>query len=251
VVSMHDGVVVEGLNLVFAYGTDDIILRGDSFKFRGPGLVTVLGPNGSGKTTFFKVLLGLLRPQEGRVLVNGIDVTGDPVRAGRYMSYVPQLTSLRRDIPVTPLEFVEMALYGRRLRGRARREAAEKLLREVGVSEVLDHTLGELSGGQLQRVLIARALARDTDVLLLDEPLSGIDPRGRENLLDLIWSIARRKLVIMSSHDPVQTLKRSDYFVVFNRGIMAQGSPGDVYKVDILRRAYGTVLEIERCLHVF
>ena len=247
---MHKGVVLIGHNLVFAYGPDDVVLRGDSFEFRGPGLATVLGPNGAGKTTFFKILLGLLKPQKGRVLVNGIDVTGDPARAGRYMSYVPQLSSMRRDIPVTPLEVIEMALRSRGLRGRAVREAAAKLLEEVGASEVVDHTLGELSGGQLQRVLIARALARDTDVLLLDEPLSGVDPKGRESLLNLIGEIARRKLVVMTTHDPVQTLKRSNYFVVFNRGIVAQGSLHDVYKVDILRKAYGTVLEIERCVHV-
>jgi len=247
---MHEKVVLRGRNLVFAYGADDIILKGDSFEFRGPGLVTVLGPNGSGKTTFFKILLGLLKPQEGRVLVNDIDVTGNPLTAGRFMSYVPQLSSVRRDIPVTPLEVVEVMLQSRGLRGRARREAAVKLLEEVGASEVVDHTLGELSGGQLQKVLIARALARDTDILLLDEPLSGVDPRGRESLLELIREIARRKLVVMTTHDPVQALKRSDYFVVFNRGIVAQGSPYDVYKLDILRRAYGAVLEIEKCLHV-
>jgi zinc/manganese transport system ATP-binding protein len=247
---VHRDIVLEGRNLVFAYGADEAILKGDSFEFRGPGLVTILGPNGSGKTTFFKVLLGLLKPQEGRVLVSGVDVTGDPVKAGRFMSYVPQLSSLRRDIPVTPLEVVEAVLRSGGLHGRARREAAVKLLEEVGVSEVMSRTLGELSGGQLQRVLIARALARDTDILLLDEPLSGVDPRGREDLLELVREIAQRKLIVMTTHDLVQVLKRSDYFVVFNRGIVAQGSPYDIYKLDILRKAYGTVLEIEKCLHV-
>lgn len=246
---MHREPSVEVRNLTFAYG-DDIVVDGANFSVEGAGLVTLLGPNGAGKTTFFKLLLGLLKPQEGAVLLNGEEVTGNPVKAGVYASYVPQLSAVRRDLPMTALEAVEAALGGRFDRRERRRRALEAL-KLVGAEHLAYRKLSAMSGGQLQRVMIARALARSTRILLLDEPFSGIDPRGREGLADLIAKLADERLILLSSHDPIFTLNRSKLVVVFNRGIRAMGSPEDIYKFELLREAYGPgVLLIEKCLHV-
>lgn len=237
--------------LSFAYNSETI-LEEESFELSGEGLVTVLGPNGAGKTTFFRILLGLLKPQKGRVLVNGVDVTGDPLRAGRFMSYVPQLSHIDFSFPITGRELVESAVKSvRRCKSSECREAAEEYLAAVGALDFADKRLGSLSGGQLQRILIARALARQTPIMILDEPFSGVDPRGREKILDLILSISGGKMVLLSTHDPVLTINASKEIIVFNRGVKAIGTPREVFKLDLLRKAYGDgVVMIEKCLHV-
>lgn len=246
--SVHNlSIAVE--KVTFAYDSDPV-LSDESFSVSGPGLVTVLGPNGSGKTTLFKILMGVLKPRSGRVLLNGEDVTGDPARAGTHASYVPQLAAVRKDIPMTGLEAVEAALTSR-LRRSERVERAMKALSAVGAENLAERRLSAMSGGQLQRVLVARALARGTPILIMDEPFSGIDPKGREELVDLVAKLATDRLVMISTHDPVLTLNKSKVVIVFNRGVKAIGSPRDVFRLELLKAAYGPgVLLIEKCLHV-
>ncbi|MCC6065176.1 MAG: metal ABC transporter ATP-binding protein [Thermofilum sp.] len=250
VVSVHErrpSLRVE--DLTFAYAGGEYVLEGENLEVEGAGLVTVLGPNGAGKTTFFKLILGLLKPLRGRVYLNGEDVTGDPARAGVHANFVPQLSAVRKDLPATGVEVVEWALRG--YSGEERRRRALEILRSVGAEGFAGKRLSSMSGGQLQRVLIARALARDTPILVLDEPFSGVDPRGREELVELLSKLAESRMVLVSTHDPVLTLKRSRLVVVFNRGIRAVGTPDEVYELEMLRKAYGPgVLVIEKCLHV-
>lgn len=246
---MHVEPSLEVRNLKFAYG-DEVVVDKADLSVEGSGLVTLLGPNGAGKTTFFKLILGILKPLEGVVLLNGEDVTGNPSRAGAHASYVPQLSAVRRDLPMTALEAVEATLPGK-LDRRERRRRALEALSLVGAEHLAHRNLSALSGGQLQRVMIARALARGTRILLMDEPFSGIDPKGREGLADLIAELAKERLVLLSSHDPIFTLNRSRLVVIFNRGVRAVGDPEDVYRLELLREAYGPgVLLIEKCLHV-
>lgn len=235
--------------LSFAYEDGEYVLDNENLEVEGAGLITVLGPNGAGKTTFFRLILGLLKPLKGRVYLNGEDVTGDPARAGVHASFVPQLSAVRRDLPATGVEVVEWAL--RDYRSDERRRRALEILRSVGAEGFAGKRLSSMSGGQLQRVLIARALARGTPILVLDEPFSGIDPRGREGLAELLVKLAGDRMVLVSTHDPVLTLKKSKLIVVFNRGIQAVGTPDEVYELEMLKKAYGPgVLVIEKCLHV-
>ncbi len=253
---MHEKPCVCVENLTIAY-RGEYVFRGDSFTAEGPGLVTVIGPNGAGKTTLFRAITGLVRPLSGRVVVNGEDVTGDPGRAGLHVGYVPQLTHVYRGFPLTGRELVELSLGLRRrppriVTPREVKERAERYLEMVGALGFADRPVSRLSGGQLQRILIARAVARETSVLVMDEPLSGIDPRGKEDIARLIEGLAREKLVFVSSHDPIMFLNRTRYLMVVNRGIKSFGSPRETFRLDLLRQAYGgSVYLIEKCIHVF
>ncbi|NAZ24433.1 MAG: ATP-binding cassette domain-containing protein [Thermofilum sp.] len=239
-------------NVTFHYDEDDKILENENLAVHGPGLVTILGPNGAGKTTFFKVILGLLKPQTGKIFLNGEEVTGNPVKAGRHAALVPQLTAVRRDLPVTGAEIIEFVLRSRRqCSGKSCKEKLRELVEIVGAENYYKKKLSEMSGGQLQRILIARALATGSSILLLDEPFSGIDPGGREYILDFLRKTSREKLILLTTHDPVLTVNFSKMIVIFNKGIKAYGSPDQIFTLDLLRKAYGSsVMMIERCLHV-
>ncbi|MEM1509108.1 MAG: metal ABC transporter ATP-binding protein [Thermofilaceae archaeon] len=241
---------VKVVDLTFAYNSE-YILTDENLELWGPGLITLLGPNGAGKTTFFKLLLGILKPFRGRVYLNGEDVTGNPLKAGVHASLIPQLASVRKDLPVTGYEFVELALRGRGVRKLERKEKVEEALSLVRATDFAEKRISSMSGGQLQRILIARAIAAGTPILVMDEPFSGIDPRGREDISKIIEELGASKLVILSTHDPVFTLNRSKLVVVFNKGVKGVGAPEEVYKLDLLRAAYGPgMLLIEKCLHV-
>ena len=228
------------------------VLSKVNLTFRGAGLIQVMGPNGAGKTTLLRVILGLIKPQHGRVVVNGVDVTGRPQRAGRMIGYVPQLAILDRHYPLTVLEFVELELLLRhrmwpRLSNKETREKAARVLRAVGLDEsVWSKRLVELSGGQLQRSMIARALVHDPPILVLDEPLSAVDPVGKHEISRLIARLAEKKLVILTSHDPLLLLENTSMIVLLNRAVIAAGKPEDVLREDVLRRVYGeAVIYIE------
>jgi zinc transport system ATP-binding protein len=182
----YDGpMILENVNLVIEQG-----------EFLG-----VVGPNGGGKTTLLKLVLGLLVPTQGSVRVMG----QTPSEARRIVGYVPQFAGFRRDFPISVEETV---LFGRlglapTFGGysKADREAARRAMVETEVLEFRKRPLGTLSGGELQRVLIARALATDPTILLLDEPTANIDLRVEKDIFDLLKQINARATIVVVSHD--------------------------------------------------
>lgn len=161
----------------------------------------LVGPNGGGKSTLLRVILGLLAPWAGRVRVFG----EPPARVRPRMGYVPQYASFSRDFPVSVRDVV---LTGRLGRTRAAfgfdtedRRVARQSLDEVELSDLADAPIGKLSGGQLQRVLIARALASRPELLLLDEPTASIDPAVERSLFDLLSDLNRHMTIVVSTHD--------------------------------------------------
>ncbi len=209
-----------------------------NMRIEGPGLVQVIGPNGSGKTSLLRAILGLVKPSRGRIVIEGIDVTGSPRLAGRMAGYVPQRPGAPRLSPVTVLELVETSL---RMRGhRDPRGLAEDALDAAGVGrEHWGKRLWELSGGTLQRVFIARATAPGPRLLVMDEPLANIDPGGRLGLAKLIARLSRDRLVIVASHEPNLLLPYTRYMVLVDRGVVAQGPPSQVFRKHVLERVYG------------
>ena len=224
----------------------EVVLEALSFRFRGPGLVQVLGPNGSGKTTLLKALLGLIKPVKGRVIINGEDITGKPEEASVFVGYVPQEFAPEQHYPITAWELVmgSYLLHKRRwprlFSGRGAEEAVSKALEVVELPpEVWHKNLWELSGGQRQRVLIARALVHDPPVLMMDEPFSSVDPQGRSDLADYIGAISGDKLILVTSHDPTLLLPYTRAIILLNRAFYLVGPPDEVLSLENLQKVYG------------
>jgi zinc transport system ATP-binding protein len=184
----------------FAYG-DTLALQDIEFTIDKGEFVGIVGPNGSGKSTLFKLIVGLLPLQVGSIRILGQSVS----QGRRHIGYVPQVARFSREFPISVEDAVLLGRLGRtRLLGwasRADREAAARALSETGISELARRQLGTLSGGQIQRALIARALASEPDILMLDEPTSNIDQRAEEDIFELLRRLGQRATIIVISHD--------------------------------------------------
>jgi zinc transport system ATP-binding protein len=161
----------------------------------------LVGPNGSGKSTLLRIVLGLLTPDSGRVRVLGLP----PARARRALGYVPQFAAFRRDFPVTVEKTVLLGRLGKTRAvfgyGAKDRAVARRAMEEAGVGELYQRPIGTLSGGQLQRVLVARALACEPRILLLDEPTANIDLRAEGDIFGLLKALSARMTIVLVSHD--------------------------------------------------
>ena len=234
---MRPWISIEGLR-VDAGGTP--VLDIERLELEGPALVQLLGPNGAGKTMTMRAILGLVKPSQGRVTVNGVDVTGDPVKAGEHIAYMPQSPRAPRSTPMTVREFIDVSL---RLRG-VDPERGYKALDRVGAGGVVDKRLWELSGGMLQRVFLARTLALGKPILMLDEPFSNIDPRGRHEIAGIVRREAENRLVVVTSHDPHLLLDATSVVVVLDSGRVAvEGAPGEVLTREKLEGVYGEAVK--------
>jgi zinc transport system ATP-binding protein len=187
-------------NVSFAYGSVPA-LEDVSFDVEDGEFVGLVGPNGGGKSTVLRIILGLLAPDSGRVRVLG----DAPTRARGALGYVPQFATFRRDFPITVAETVLLGrlgkarpLFGYGARDRA---AAARAMEETGVAELAARPIEALSGGQLQRVLVARALAGEPRILLLDEPTANIDLRAEQGIFDLLKELNARMTIVVVSHD--------------------------------------------------
>jgi ABC-type Mn2+/Zn2+ transport system ATPase subunit len=230
----HAAVEVEHLGVAF---DGRPALTDVSFAVPAGSLVGVLGPNGAGKTTLLRALLGDL-PHSGRASVSG--------RTG----YVPQHTAPHAGFPVDALGVVLMGRYPRlgwlRRPGAADRAAALALLDQVGLADHARRQFSDLSGGQRQRVLVARALAQEGDVLLLDEPFTGVDAVSHDKLLEVLRAqAAAGAAVLMTTHDVGEAGRVCDRLLILNRELIAEGPTESVFTPETLRRAYGSqVLEL-------
>ena len=220
-----------------------IVLDSVSLTVRKGEFTAVIGPNGAGKTTLLKVVLGLIRPDSGRVSVFGANPR--ELGAGRArMGYVPQIMAVDLNFPVTVFETVLMGTYGRIGVGRrpkARdRESAESAIEKVGIADLKDRPIARLSGGQRQRAFIARALAGEPQLLLLDEPTTGVDVETTGSLFDLLKTLKNEGVtIVMVSHDVSVVAAYLDKLACLNRSLVAHGIPDEVVTSDALRHMYG------------
>jgi len=215
-------------------------LDGVSLTVPHAAQVAVVGPNGAGKSTLFKAIVGLLRPQKGRVLVHGRppgDQT-DPV------AYVPQREEVDWRFPVTVADVVMMGRYGRlgplKRPQPADREAVRRALEQLAIADLAGRPIGELSGGQQQRAFLARALAQEPHVLLLDEPFTGVDMNAKEAVLELLESLRAKSItVLVSTHDMETASQRFELVALLNGRLVAYGPPSEVFTPPHITDAFG------------
>jgi ABC-type Mn2+/Zn2+ transport system ATPase subunit len=221
------------------YG-DRVALEHVSIAVEPGSLLAVVGPNGAGKSTLLKLMAGLLRPWTGR-----LQILGAPAgREARRVAYVPQAELVDWQFPVTVEDVVLMGRFPRlgpvRRPGHDDRRAVGDALEQVGMSRHLRTQIGRLSGGQRRRVFLARALAAEPDLFLLDEPVTGIDPTTQELLMDILEAqAARGKTVVATTHDLACAAGRFQQVLAVNRTVIAYGPSNIVLDASVLAAAYG------------
>ena len=199
-----------------------------------------MGPNGAGKSTLIKALAGLIRPDSGKILWNGCPLHDTPGE----IAYLPQRSDVDWSFPITVHALVEMGRYPSlglwKKFGRHDRDIVEKSLHVLGMESLADRQISELSGGQQQRAFLARALAQEAHVLLLDEPFTGLDAPASQSLGKLLDSLAAEgRLVIASHHDLNTAADIFDTILLMNRELAAFGPPKEVLTPARIRETYG------------
>lgn len=240
-INLHPSLAVEVRDLRVNFG-EVAVLRGVNLRVPQGQIVALIGPNGSGKTTLLRCLLGLQKFTEGEVKIFG---ERDLDKALPRVGYVPQRLSLERSFILSVREFLALRLRQTRhwffKSHRQLDELIKPSLVQLGVENILDRPIAQLSGGQLQRVLIAFALLNKPELLLLDEPTAGVDTPGEETFYDLIASVQRQQklTVILVSHDLSMVYSHASRVYALNGVICCEGPPEQVMNAESLKQAYG------------
>lgn len=189
------------------------ILQAVNFQVSSGEIVALIGPNGAGKSTLVRIVLGLLRPDHGRVWL----------KPGLRVGYMPQRLMVDDTLPLTVQRFITLGAP-------ASRERVQSALSEVGAAHVLSAPMQAISGGETQRVLLARALLREPDLLVLDEPIQGVDLNGQYELYDLISHLRRQRGcgILMVSHELHLVMAATDHVLCLNRHVCCSGHPDHV-----------------------
>jgi zinc transport system ATP-binding protein len=224
--------VIEISNVDFAYG-QRLVLKHISLSISRGATVGVIGPNGGGKTTLIKLLLGLLRPTRGTVAVVGMSAA-EAVRQGDVLGYLPQNPKMPAGFPINVGQFVRLGLAGKigilGTESKSDLEHVDWLLGKVGIRELEELPIGSLSGGELQRAYIARALAARPHVLLLDEPTTGIDRAGQDQFIRFLGDLKQslQLTVILVSHDLRTVAAACDRLACLNVTLHYHDVPGNM-----------------------
>ena len=235
-------------NLRFSYG-DHEVLKGVNFSAEYGEFLSVLGPNGVGKSTLFRCLLGLLPASGGSVSINGTDIsTMKPGQLSRCMAYIPQSHN-----PVFNFTVLDMVLMGTTSQvgrfsvpGKAQIKLAEAALERLNISHLRDRGCGQISGGERQLVLIARAIAQQAKILVMDEPSANLDFGNKLRVMRTVKSLTEDGFtVIQSTHDPDQAYLYSDKILALYDGqVLAWGKPQDTVSNELISTLYGVDVEV-------
>jgi len=236
--------MIEVHNLTAGYGKRTALWNID-FSIHFPAFIGIIGPNGSGKSTLLKTILGELIPFTG-----SISLFGKPISEVKHrLAYVPQINSVDWNFPIRVMDVVLMGRFRPNSWGpfysKSDREKAAFYLNAVGMSEFSKRQIGELSGGQRQRVFLARALAREADVLLLDEPLAGVDAGSGERILSVLSDYQQQgRSIVMVHHDLLTASTLFDHLVLMQTRLVAAGPIQQVFTLSNLQTTYGTDVSI-------
>ncbi|WP_313811322.1 metal ABC transporter ATP-binding protein [Glutamicibacter sp.] len=202
----------------------------------------LVGMNGSGKSTLFKTIMGQIKPDSGQVLVNGRSPA--QARKDKLIGYVPQAEAVDWDFPISVREVVMTGRYGhmgftRRVRA-ADKRAVDKALERVELTDFADRQIGQLSGGQKKRAFVARAIAQEASIMLLDEPFAGVDKRSEGTITRLLREVADAGgSVLVSTHDLHALPELADEAILLMRRVLMHGSPEEILKPENLALAFG------------
>lgn len=240
---MTDGIRATGVTVTYRNG--QTALRNASFAVPRGSIAALVGVNGSGKSTLFKALMGFVPVSAGQ-----IEILGEPVRAmmkKQAVAYVPQAEEVDWTFPVLVEDVVMMGRYGhmgffRRPRA-ADHDAVSVALGRVNMTEFRHRQIGELSGGQKKRVFLARALAQDAQVILLDEPFTGVDVKTEEQIIALLRDLrAEGRVMLVATHNLGSVPEFCDRVVLVKGTVLAYGPTAEVFTPEHLRKAFGGVL---------
>jgi len=235
---MTEHPLIAARHVTFGYGPEKVV-EDVTLEIRPRDFLAIIGPNGGGKTTLVKILLGLLRPWSGEV------VWTPPVRPGR-MGYVPQFSTFDKDFPLRVSEVVLMGRLGRssllRPYTKKDRTDVDRVLERLGLTQLAAEHVREISGGQLQRVLIARAVVAEPEILFLDEPTASIDAESRGALTGLLEELNRRIPVVVITHDVTGLAHLVRRIACVNRRLVCH--EGAELDARTLEEAYGGPVEL-------
>ncbi|NLW46931.1 MAG: metal ABC transporter ATP-binding protein [Firmicutes bacterium] len=244
---VNDKPLLELSGVTFGY-PGIVALREVNFGIKRGEFLGIIGPNGSGKSTLLKGVLGLLRPVEGKVLIFGTSYRNRDVR--KKIGYVPQKSKSEASFPASVKEVVMMGLYSQigwlHRPNQSHRRLVEESLERVGMADLAERPIGELSGGQYQKVMIARALVNNPELLILDEPTAAVDISAQRAILELLEKLNREQgmTVLMVSHDINEIVHFCDRILLLNGKVCAFGTPAEVLTKENLGSVYGARLFI-------
>jgi manganese/iron transport system ATP-binding protein len=238
-----DGISVRDVTVTYRNGFT--ALRDASFDIPRATISALVGVNGSGKSTLFKAIMGFVRIAKGSIKV--LDRPAEQALRENLVAYVPQSEEVDWNFPVLVEDVVMMGRYGHmgmlRLPKAADREAVDEALRRVGMADYRKRQIGELSGGQRKRVFLARALAQDGRVILLDEPFTGVDIKTEEAIVALLRALRDEgRVMLVSTHNLGSVPEFCDRAILLNRTVLAYGRTEDVFTQANLELAFGGVL---------
>jgi len=242
--------VLEARRIVFAYGAGRPVLRGVDLQAAAGRLLCILGPNGSGKTTLLRCLLGQLRPDDGGIVLDGRPLKQhSPRELARLLAYVPQFPQSAFAFGVQEIVLMGRFAHGGllSLAGPQDLAVARQAMIMTETQAFAERTLDELSGGEAQRVMIARALAQQPAVMLLDEPTSHLDIKSQLAIYRMMQRLAHdwRMAVVCVSHDVNMAARFADELMLMHEGeVMAYGPPREVIRADILERTYDVRIDL-------
>ena len=235
-------------NLHFSYGNHEV-LKGVSFGVEDRGFVSLLGPNGAGKSTLFRCMLGLLEPASGSVHICGRDIRNmPPAELSHRVAYIPQSHT-----PVFNFSVFDMVLMGTTAQlprfsspGKKQRELAEAAMERMGISHLRNRGCGNISGGERQLALIARAIAQQAKILVMDEPSASLDYGNKLRVMETVKSLtADDYTIIQSTHDPDQAYLYSDQILALYDGkILACGTPRDTISSELISQLYRVDVQV-------
>lgn len=236
-------------NLSVRYNNGHIALHDVSFQLENGTICALIGVNGGGKSTLFKSLMGLVKPLTGSVKLSQLPIS--KALKQNLVSYVPQSEEVDWQFPVSVYDVVMMGRYGYmnflRIPLGIDKQKAEQAMERVGVLHLKERQIGELSGGQKKRVFLARALAQESKIILLDEPFTGVDVKTENAIVELLKQLKEEgHLILVSTHNLASVPSFCDQVLMINRTLLAAGKTEETFNNQNLERVFGGLLHYQK-----